>query len=290
MKKETISYYIKKYKSILFIVSLALSLYGSYLVYHGKYEQPLKEVSIILFSTFKLFTFAPTNAINQSPLAYELAVWLAPTSTVIGFLTMFQKIFQSIRTNLYHLKKADLIIMGNQSNGFAFIKNLYKENPKTRIIYLMDKSEEMDETFSNEFKLEVVKLDFNNPNQKLNAITIRDKGVDNCSKIISFEPEPRNYGRLLSLQSMLKKIKKSKKIQVFLQIEDIRMREMVELRMDQLDAFDIHYFKIEDLLVKSLLEKSKFKILPPQVMNEKWSGKNFFQLKKLDKHWVPIVS
>ena len=43
MKKDTLFYYFKKYQFILFLISLGLSLYGSYLVYHGKYPHLLKE-------------------------------------------------------------------------------------------------------------------------------------------------------------------------------------------------------------------------------------------------------
>ena len=276
MKKDTLFYYFKKYQFILFLISLGLSLYGSYLVYHGKYPHPLKEVMVILYSTFKLFTFSPTQSItSQSPLVYELAIWLAPTSTVIGFFAMFQKIYLSLKNNLYHLKKSEMIIMGDRASSFAFIKNVYKENPKIRISYLVDRAEEVDEEPFHDLKVEIVKLDFNQPGQKVNAVTFRDKGLYRATKLISFENEPSNYGCLLALHSMLKNQKISQKIQVYLQVEDLRMREMVEPKLDQLECFDIHYFKIEDLLVKSLLEHSGFNMVPPQTIRESWAGKTF---------------
>ena len=235
MKKDTLFYYFKKYQFILFLISLGLSLYGSYLVYHGKYPHPLKEVMVILYSTFKLFTFSPTQSItSQSPLVYELAIWLAPTSTVIGFFAMFQKIYLSLKNNLYHLKKSEMIIMGDRASSFAFIKNVYKENPKIRISYLVDRAEEVDEEPFHDLKVEIVKLDFNQPGQKVNAVTFRDKGLYRATKLISFENEPSNYGCLLALHSMLKNQKISQKIQVYLQVEDLRMREMVEPKLDQL--------------------------------------------------------
>ena len=75
MKKisNIIKHYFNKNLWIIYILGLVLSLIGSFQVYHGRYNNILKEISVISISVLKLFLFVPIEGfIKQNPLAYEL--------------------------------------------------------------------------------------------------------------------------------------------------------------------------------------------------------------------------
>jgi len=77
MKKisNIIKYYFNKNLWIIYILGFILSLIGSFQVYHGRYDNILKEISVIFVSVLKLFLFVPIEGFTrQNPLAYELAI------------------------------------------------------------------------------------------------------------------------------------------------------------------------------------------------------------------------
>lgn len=106
MNNSKFAAFQRKLKFPLFALALILSIVGSYQVYHGKFSNIFKEIIVIIISTFKLFTFSPTNGItNEAPLAYELAIWMAPASTMVGFFSIFGKLYRNIRNTLIHIGK-----------------------------------------------------------------------------------------------------------------------------------------------------------------------------------------
>ena len=108
MKKisNIIKHYFNKNLWIIYILGFVLSLVGSFQVYHGRYDSILKEISVISVSVLKLFLFVPIEGfIKENPLAYELATWVAPMSTLLATFSVFNKSYTAIKLKLTHFHK-----------------------------------------------------------------------------------------------------------------------------------------------------------------------------------------
>lgn len=280
MKKNKFLYHIKKYKVVLFVVALVLSLVGSYQLYHGKYDNIFKEITIIVYSTFKLFAFAPTNGIlNEAPLTYELAIWAAPAFTMVGFFSVFKKIYNSIKQETYHIRKKHMVLIGDNEDTLDFIKNFNMEEPNIGTILLCDISDSVDEQKYHALFTKVVRVDFSNPKNEVNKMTVKDEKIGDYGKIICFENDPKNYALVESLAVMMKDT--DYKIDVFIHSQNYRMKELIELKMDDIDVFDIHYFTANDFLVKELFERSSFRFNHPKGLEEDWSKYHFTDFKEI---------
>lgn len=79
MFKSSFQRFVKRIRFPIFILALVLGFIGSYQLYSNEYSSIFKTISVVVYSTIMLFTFSPTNGIlNEAPLAYEIAMWLAP--------------------------------------------------------------------------------------------------------------------------------------------------------------------------------------------------------------------
>ncbi len=251
-----------------------LSIVGSYQLYHGNYSNIYKEITVIVISVMKLFTFFPTNGLlNEAPIAYELAIWMAPLSTMVGIFSIFDRLYKAVNLSFYHLGRKHLVVMGGNENAITFIKNLQKDMPGTRIYSLLDEGDKFDEKRLEELEVEVIRLDYSNPHNEINKLKIQDKKVGDLGIIISFEEEPRSYGYVSALNAMMPK--REEEVELYLETSNYRIKEMVELKMDELEKFDIHYFSVEELLIKDLLENSNFNFNLPKGLEKSFSGKKF---------------
>ena len=119
-----IKHYFNKNLWIIYILGLVLSLIGSFQVYHGRYDNILKEVSVISISVLKLFLFVPIEGfIKQNPLAYELAIWIAPMTTLLATFSIFNKLYTAIKLKLAHFHKEHIIVMGCNRLGMVLPSN-----------------------------------------------------------------------------------------------------------------------------------------------------------------------
>lgn len=274
MKKNKVRYYLKKLIIPFFLLSLALAALGSFQVYHNQYSTIWKEIQVIVYSIFKLFTFFPTVEVTQeSPLAYELATWMAPASTMVGFFTVFKKIQQALRLTLMHLGRDHMVIMGANDFAIQFMKNIAAVKGSPKFYCLVDEGDEIPTERLQEMGVKIIRLDYQNPSNVINAMIAKDFDLDGWGKIICFEPGPRNYGRVRALHTMLGT--EPKHVDVYLMTDHYRIKELVEQKMDELKAFDIHYFQVDELLVRQLLETSGFRFAMPPEFQADWQHKTF---------------
>ena len=148
MKKisNIIKHYFNKNLWIIYILGLVLSLIGSFQVYHGRYDNILKEISVISVSVLKLFLFVPIEGfIKQNPLAYELAIWIAPMTTLLATFSIFNKLYTAIKLKLTHFYKEHIIVMGCNDYSLSFMKNYISlKNKKKILCVLPERSQEKD--------------------------------------------------------------------------------------------------------------------------------------------------
>lgn len=276
-----VKYFIKKLKTPFVLLSFILAVVGSYQVYHGKYPSIIKEIIVITYSVFKLFTFFPTRSIlESSPLAYELAVWMAPTTTVLGFLSIFRYIYNDVVLSFKHLSKNRLIIVGYNNESITFIKDTKEKYPKIKMICLVDEMQEADTEILRKYSVKLFRIDYKNPESDANKLLVKEEKLYKGGKIISFENEPTSYSHIQILGNLLKNYPK---VDVYLRTESFRLKELIEERLDRIKNFDIHYFNLNDLMVFDFLINSNFSVNYTNGIKQSWREKKFHSLEEISK-------
>ena len=126
MKKifNEIKHFFNKNLWIIYLTGFILSFIGSFQVYHGRFNNIIKEISVIIVSVLKLFLFSPTEGfLKPQPLAYELAIWVAPAGTVLATFSVFKKLYTVISLKIRHFNKEHIIVMGLNEYSMMFMKN-----------------------------------------------------------------------------------------------------------------------------------------------------------------------
>lgn len=277
--KKKFFYYLKKFKVVFFLITLALALYGSYQYHYHKYSNPIKAVQVVLYSTVKLFAFSPTSFVtNEAPLAYELAVWLAPAVTMVGFFSLFKRIYQIIKFNIFHIGKKHILLIGDNDKTVEFIKSINGEKDRQACILICDISDTVDEVKYNNLLTKILRLDFSNPTNEINTRLLKDEKLGTNARLISFEEEPKSYGIIDKLHQMNFW---DGKLEIFVETKNYRIKELIEAKMDKLERFDLHYFNIKELLVKKLVEESAFSFNYVEGFRDDWSEKSFNSMEEI---------
>lgn len=254
MKSKNYKIFFKKIKPIVYILGFVLSVVGSYQVYHGKFSNPLKEFVIIINSIIKLYAFTPTVSVEApAPIAYQIAIWLAPIGTVMGLFSIFKPLYFKIRRAILSLNKEPLLILGLNDDSINFIKNSKEENYKFIIATAFENSD-YDETLL-ELGVHNVRIDYNNIESMENKLIIQEHKLKNIKKIVSFEGEPENYAHIKSWDDMLKL-----EIDAYLLTEDARLKQIMQFSLDKL-TMDVHYFSVEELIASKLFSSEEFSFL-----------------------------
>ena len=266
MKKisNIIKHYFNKNLWIIYILGLVLSLIGSFQVYHGRYENILKEISVISVSVLKLFLFVPIEGfIKQNPLAYELAIWIAPLTTLLATFSIFNKLYTAIKLKLTHFYKEHIIVMGCNDYSLSFMKNYISlKNKKKILCVLPERSQEKDIETLNRLGVITCTIDYmsglNDENMRISS----EYNFASVDTIICFEDEPKNYGYLKLISELITKRrnKKEKIVNVYVNTVNKYIRNIVQHKMDEIKIFDIKYFNIYDLIAYNLINLKNFKL------------------------------
>ena len=214
MKKisNIVKHYFNKNLWIIYILGFVLSLIGSFQVYHGKYDSILKEISVISVSVLKLFLFVPIEGFTkQNPLAYELAIWVAPMSTLLATFSIFNKLYTAIKLKLTHFYKEHIIVMGYNGYSIAFMKNYISLKNKKKILCILpERIQEKDIESLNRLGVITCTIDYMSGLNEENMRISSEYNFASVDTIICFEDEPKNYGYLKLISELIGKSKKKK--------------------------------------------------------------------------------
>ena len=266
MKKisNIIKHYFNKNLWIIYILGFVLSLIGSFQVYHGRYDNILKEISVISVSVLKLFLFVPIEGFTkQNPLAYELAIWVAPMSTLLATFSVFNKSYTAIKLKLTHFHKEHIIVMGYNDYSLSFMKNyIGLKNKKKILCVLPERTQENDIKALNKLGIITSHIDYMSGMNDENIRVSSEYNFASVSTIICFEDEPKNYGYLKLISELISKgkNKKEKTINVYVNTVNKYIKNIVQHKMDEIKIFDIKYFNIYDLIAYNLVNLKKFKL------------------------------
>ena len=287
MKKisNIIKHYFNKNLWIIYILGFVLSLIGSFQVYHGKYDSILKEISIISVSVLKLFLFVPIEGfIKQNPLTYELAIWIAPISTLLVTFSIFNKLYTAIKLKISHFSKEHIIVMGYNDYSLSFMRNYISlKNKKKILCVLPEKIAEKDIDILNRLGVMTCTIDYISGLNDENIRISSEYNFASVDTIICFEDEPKNYGYLKLISELIDKSKekKDKTVNVYVNTVNKYIRNIVQHKMDEIKIFDIKYFNIYDLISYNLINLKNFKLYETSGLKKDWNqikeerGENF---------------
>ncbi len=214
MKKisNIVKHYFNKNLWILYILGFVLSLIGSFQVYHGKYDSILKEISVISVSVLKLFLFVPIEGFTkQNPLTYELAIWIAPISTLLATFSIFNKLYTTIKLKIAHFYKEHIIVMGYNDYGLSFMRNYISlKNKKKILCVLPERISEKDVETLSRIGVMTCTIDYISGLNDENIRISSEYNFASVDTIICFEDEPKNYGYLKLISELIVKSKKKK--------------------------------------------------------------------------------
>ena len=287
MKKisNIIKHYFNKNLWIIYILGFVLSLIGSFQVYNGKYDSILKEISVISVSVLKLFLFVPIEGFTkQNPLTYELAIWIAPISTLLVTFSIFNKLYTAIKLKITHFSKEHIIVMGYNDYSLSFMKNyIGLKNKKKILCVLPERIAEKDIDILNRLGVMTCTIDYISGLNDENIRISSEYNFTSVDTIICFEDEPKNYGYLKLILELIDKSKKKKDktVNVYVNTVNKYIRNIVQHKMDEIKIFDIKYFNIYDLISYNLINLKNFKLYETSGLKKDWSqikeerGENF---------------
>jgi len=287
MKKisNIIKHYFNKNLWIIYILGFVLSLIGSFQVYHGKYDSILKEISIISVSVLKLFLFVPIEGFTkQNPLTYELAIWIAPISTLLVTFSIFNKLYTAIKLKITHFSKEHIIVMGYNDYSLSFMRNYISlKNKKKILCVLPERITEKDIDILNRLDVMTCTIDYMSGLNDENIRISSEYNFTSVDTVICFEDEPKNYGYLKLISELIDKSKKKKDktVNVYVNTVNKYIRNIVQHKMDEIKIFDIKYFNIYDLISYNLINLKNFKLYETSGLKKDWSqikeekGENF---------------
>jgi len=287
MKKisNIIKHYFNKNLWIIYILGFVLSLVGSFQFYHGKYDNILKEISVISVSVLKLFLFVPIEGFTkQNPLTYELAIWIAPISTLLVTFSIFNKFYTAIKLKIAHFSKEHIIVMGYNDCSLSFMKNyIALKNKKKILCVLPERITEKDIDILNRLGVMTCTIDYVSGLNDENIRISSEYNFASVDTIICFEDEPKNYGYLKLISEFIAKSKKKKEktVNVYVNTVNKYIRNIVQHKMDEIKIFDIKYFNIYNLIAYNLINLKNFKMYETNGLKKDWTkikeerGENF---------------
>lgn len=277
MKKffKTLRHYFNKNLWIIYLLGLSLSFIGSFQVYHGQYDNMIKEVSVIFVSVLKLFLFSPLEGFTkQNPLAYELAIWFAPVTMFFAIFSIFARLYNDIRLKFIHFNKKHIIIMGYNNYSLTFMKNFINSKNKERLLCILPENiQESNIKSLNKSGILTCTIDYLSGLSNENIRTASEYDFASINTIICFEEEPKNYGYLKLISELIDANKKDKnnKIKVYVNIVNKYIREIIQHQMDKIKIFDIKYFNIFDLISYNLINERNFKLYETKELKYDWN-------------------
>lgn len=257
MKK--FKYYFKRYQFLIYVLGLIFAIIGSIQVFWHQYDNPIKGFFTVLYSVVKLFLFQPLVAFTNpdNPIIYDMAVILAPISTVIGLFSVFDTLFSTLKLKFTHFRTKHLVVMGTNDLAIKFMHNAKKDY---RILCLAEHTTSQDviDTLQRDSIL-VVPIDYDQGTDYENRKLYQSHKLNKSIAVVSFEDEPMNYGYIKVLAQLHSEYEDV--LPVFIHHLDEQLKEVIQRPMDEYQNMDIRYFNVYNLMSFDLMQNQSFSLL-----------------------------
>ena len=105
-----------------------LGAIGSYL-YYGSQLSGWRLWLSVLFSTIKLYFFAPTIGLTEKySVYYEIAKWLSPLGSLLGIVNAFGVLWHQLSYIRKSLFAKRYLVFGEDESAYRLLRNLIREN------------------------------------------------------------------------------------------------------------------------------------------------------------------
>ncbi len=105
-----------------------LGAIGSYL-YYGSQLSGWRLWLSVLFSTIKLYFFAPTIGLTEKySVFYEIAKWLSPLGSLLGIVNAFGVLWHQLSYIRKSLFAKRYLVFGEDESAYRLLRNLIREN------------------------------------------------------------------------------------------------------------------------------------------------------------------
>ena len=221
---------------------------------------------------------------KQNSLTYELAIWIAPISTLLVTFSIFNKLYTAIKLKISHFSKEHIIVMGYNDYSLSFMRNYISlKNKKKILCVLPERIAEKDIDILNRLGVMTCTIDYISGLNDENIRISSECNFTSVDTIICFEDEPKNYGYLKLISEFIAKSKKKKEktVNVYVNTVNKYIRNIVQHKMDEIKIFDIKYFNIYDLIAYNIINLKNFKLYETSGLKKDWSkikeerGENF---------------
>lgn len=184
-------------------------------------------------------------------------------TTLLATFSIFNKLYTAIKLKITHFYKEHIIVMGYNGYSIAFMKNYISLKNKKKILCILpERIQEKDIESLNRLGVITCTIDYMSGLNEENMRISSEYNFASVDTIICFEDEPKNYGYLKLISELItkRKNKKEKTINVYVNIVNKYIKNIVQHKMDEIKIFDIKYFNIYDLIAYNLINLKKFKL------------------------------
>lgn len=268
----------RKWSIIITVLVLLLAFIGSYQYYNDPLYVgtvvPDRLWSSVLYSAMKLYAFSSTVGPGKNtPLTYEIAMWLAPLCTAYWIFQILESLFRHQICIVHRVfsSKKQIIVFGYNEKSSIFLQNLITSQKKRRCITLISKNELARDT---RLMLErnhvlIYQMDLLEDSDFLLKQDFDQLHLENAAEVVLFyEDATRNFALLNKLLALVeregpsstwRRLEGSIYCSVF--CEDRIMRKIITDYYDGVQSpkpFDIHLFAMAEIAADALVQAHPF--------------------------------
>ncbi len=272
----------KTLRNVLYAVAFLCAVIGSWMLYKDTALPLWKMLSAVIYEIAQLFLFSPSKGpAEEVSIFYDLARWLAPTSTALVLFSIFEKMFWKLRIWLKQFRGERYLVVGYNPYAKALIEDLLRKDPSRNVTLITQEAlPEADARVLQRERVRIETLPFHKTKDPLLEKELRELGIEKAQAMVFFEPEAYNYAALNKLIAFAPRWQRIKPLRLFVGYETAKLRRLIEEQYDQLLAeqaaqrvdFDISYFSLQQLTARQLLEHSAFKLWETPQFQQSWSG------------------
>ncbi|MDI9469152.1 MAG: hypothetical protein QM296_02990 [Bacillota bacterium] len=263
----------RRLRLLIYLVGIVLSLVGSYQVVRPQTVGAWEFVTNMVNSVIKLFMFAPIVPISEvAPPAFELATWIAPLGTVLGFFQVFTRIWLGLRQWLRHERRRHLVVLGDPVSAVPFLLTLAGDDPAERLLYLLPSGTVLEAAEDLEKRgIRVLSFDFDHPGCYENEMLRRRYRLHESFAIVCFGGGPQGLGRLGALDLLLAATI-SEPIPTHVESRSLGARELIAWQTAGWKSFDVQFFDLNELRALELLQSEHFPLHCTPGLERDWSA------------------
>lgn len=214
-------------------------------------SDPWRILSATVNGVIKVFMFFPSLTIfEDTNLFYEIARWLAPMGTLLGFFTLFENFYHRFKTLLVNRKRPLAIVFGQGAFAEYTLKALSTDGGG----YLISQEDMEEEKLDSLHRQGMDQIRWNRMGreEEIPVLFHHLKG-DHIKELVLMEDELENFRILTKLNKVLPERKNA--YPVLYRYENYDIKEIAAEQIDSMDQFDVRFLNFEDLMVYDLMKR-----------------------------------